>query len=99
MPLKQLLWQESLELERLETEVLEFLTQNLLKETTKNTFRERDDIYRKKAKKNALKTITKARKSRANLKRKADEDLGRIREKSLEVLKRNTRHKRLGSSL
>ena len=83
MPLKQLLWQESLELERLETEVLEFLTQNLLKETTKNTFSERDDIYRKKAKKNALKTITKARKSRANLKRKADEDLAELEKKAL----------------
>ena len=41
----------------------------------KNTLTKKDDIYGKKAKKNAIKILTKAKRSRAKLKRKADKEL------------------------
>ena len=41
----------------------------------KNSLTNKDDIYSRKAKKNALKIITRARKSRAKLKQKAGEKL------------------------
>ena len=44
----------------------------------KNTLTKIDDIYRKKARNKAIKILTKAKKSRAKLKRKADKKLEEI---------------------
>ena len=44
----------------------------------KNTLYKKDETYRKKAKKNAVKTLTKPKLSRTKLKRKADKQLKEI---------------------
>ena len=67
----------------------------LYAEPYKNIFSKRDNIYRKKAKKNALKIITRARMSRAaKEKRKSLEELADLERQALEYLQQNPIYER-----
>ena len=69
---------------RLEKEAMDFLINNPLPESTEPTFSKRDDIYRKNAKKRAIKTLTRATQSR---KRKADKELADSEQRAVKFLR------------